>query len=311
MFLTSSDGRVRATVALRGAGLRSLEVAGVPAVEPCSPEGPAPWAAGDLLFPWPNRLRNGRYDWDGATHQLPIDEPALGTALHGLVRDRVFSVTEQAPDRVVLTDVLRDVPGYPFAIDLAVTYRLVSSGITVELRARNTGTTAAPVALGAHPYLRVGDVPTEELVLDIDAERVLTTDARLLPVGSRPVQGTRYDPRGLSLAGARLNHCYGPLQPAPQGHRHRLHAPDGRYVELWAGGAFGWVQVYTCPEFPRPDGLVTAVAVEPMTAPPDALRSGAGVVRLPPAQEWVARWSVRLGTADGELPGRSTPGPWA
>ena len=71
--------------------------------------------------------------------------------------------------------------------------------------------------------------------------------------------------------------------------RHRLLGPDGG-VEVWAEPAFGWVQVFTPSDHP---GRGRAVAVEPMTCPPDALNSGTGLITLEPGETWQGSWGLR------------------
>lgn len=292
LHLHAEDCLVEATVHTRGAALGSLAIGGVSIVE----QRPADdlYAAGDVLFPWPNRLEDGQYTWEGVSHQLAIDEPDRRNAVHGLVRSRDFQVLQRDPDAVELGTLIEQVPGYPFVVELTIRYALRRDGMDMQFRARNLGTSAAPVALGLHPYLRIGAFSTHDLVLDIDAEGVLRLDERLLPTEVRPVARTEVDPSGFNLAEAELNHCYELRRPSPDGYRHRLWAPDGRRIEVWADACFPWVQVYTCPTFPGLDGTRTAVAVEPMTAPPNALRTGRDLIRLLPGADWDASCSIRL-----------------
>ncbi|GLY16646.1 hypothetical protein LWF15_08555 [Kineosporia rhizophila] len=288
--LASADGRVRAAVDLVGGGLQALSVDGCDIVEGYD-QGPPPHAAGAVLFPWPNRVRDGRWTHRGVERQLEVSEPGLNNANHGLVCENVFRVAGQEPQGVCLsTDVVAS-QGYPFDLTLTLTYEVLADGVLVQACVENHSLETAPLGLGFHPYLRIGDVPTAELMLDVRAGFVLDLDEQLIPVGQHPVSGTPESPAGMPLAGARLNHCYGGLTP---GASHRLKAPDGRQVELRTDSRFGWVQIYTCPNFPRGMDTVTAVAVEPMTAPPDALRSGRDLAWVEPGHSWSAGWSLHL-----------------
>ncbi|NTW41169.1 MAG: hypothetical protein HGA44_15075, partial [Cellulomonadaceae bacterium] len=192
----------------------------------------------------------------------------------------------------------------------------------------------APVALGTHPYLRVGRVPTEELWLTVEAERHLVVDAALIPVGDEPVDDEVDLRRGHVLGRRERNTCYHGLTPhgsateagcgavsgrggigGPAGHealsryRHVLTAPDGRAVHLWSDASFVYVQVYVTDRFPDPEvGTTRAVAVEPMTAAPDALNSGRGLRWLAPDERWDLAWGVRtVGWPGGEGPTGSPP----
>ncbi|MGH2971909.1 MAG: aldose 1-epimerase family protein [Gaiellaceae bacterium] len=108
-------------------------------------------ARGQVLAPWPNRLDEGRYQWDGVEHQVPLDEPPQ--AMHGLVRWRNWSAVARGEDRVELEHVLHPTPGFPFSLRLRVEYRLDSNGLTVHTKAENVGERALPFGVGHHPYI--------------------------------------------------------------------------------------------------------------------------------------------------------------
>src|ERR1700756_321483 len=132
-------GTQRAVVVEAGGGLGEYTagdrevVDGYPAGAMCD------GGRGQLLLPWPNRIRDGRYRFDGAVHQLPLSEPAQGNAIHGLARWVRWEVAEEEADHVALTLRLVPQPGYPFALSLRVDHRLDRSGLTVRTVARNDG----------------------------------------------------------------------------------------------------------------------------------------------------------------------------
>ncbi|GAB3261669.1 aldose epimerase family protein [Kineosporia babensis] len=262
--LVSRNGATRAWIDPHGGGIQGLEVDGCPIVDGYPAGQPAPHAAGAVLFPWPNRVRDGRWRLDGEEQQLTIDEPERNNANHGLVRSRPFDVNHVSPHLARLRISVSGDPGYPFEVDLTIIYRALNDGLHVRTAVENLGTRRAPVALGFHPYLRIGDVPMHDLVLEVPAGQVLDLDERLLPNGSRPAE-----PRHLSLSGAVLNHCYGGLDVVDGQIHHRLRAPDGRCVELRADETYRWLQVYTCPDVPRAGELTSSsssVALEPLTS---------------------------------------------
>ncbi len=286
-------------VNLRGGGLRLLTVNGSSVVEPYAVGRKPPRCAGAVLFPWPNRVRGGSWSQDGVEHHLPVNEPKLQNALHGLVQEAVFKVESMASDEVTVSTLVRPQPGYPFSVTLAITYRLTSDGLEVDNTITNSSDRPAPVSLGAHPYLRVGDAPLDDLTVRIAATTYFTLDQQLIPTAQRHVGGSGIDPRaGLPVSGIDLNHCYGQLSTVDGRSHHLLQAPDGRTVDLWADQDFAYVQVYICPDFPRRDGdgdaptTGRAIAIEPMTAPPDALNSGLGLRWLAPDETWATSWGL-------------------
>lgn len=300
--LGTSTGENRAAVNLRGGGLRALTVDDADLVEPYPPGDRPPHCAGAVLFPWPNRVRDGRWTQRGVEHQLPFNEPALGHAAHGLVRDVSFVVVDAvASHEVTIWTALPPQPGYPYSLELFLTYELTRNGLEVRHRVVNASGWPAPVCMGVHPYLRVGATPTDELTVRIGAATYFAVDDQLIPVAERRVAGTDLDLRdGRPVAGAVLNHCYGAVDVADGRSRHRLEAPDGRCVELWTDESFGYVQVYICPDFPRAESTGhagaagRAIAIEPMTAPPDAFNSGLGLRWMASGETWIAFWGIGL-----------------
>jgi len=281
-------------VDLTGGGLRSLTFGGVDLVESYAHDQRPPACSGAVLFPWPNRVRDGIWSQRGAEHQLAITEPALRNANHGLVLTAPFRVESQtASDAIVLVSVAPQ-PGYPFALTMQVWYSLTDAGLEVTHTLTNESGWPAPVALGVHPYLRIGEVPREDLTVQVLARNYLEVDHQLIPVDEHAVAGSAVDLREPRRIGdVDLNTCFGGLTTLDGRSSSVVAAPDGREVELWADAAFAYVQVYTCPVFPRADGTGLALAIEPMTAPANALNSGAGLTWLDAGETHALSWGIR------------------
>lgn len=273
-----------------GGALRTLTHDGRDLVVGFSHTQLRPLYRGVIAAPWPNRIGDGRYTFGGATHQLAIDEPDRGTALHGLAMWGTWQVVEQAEDRVVLAHELNARVGYPFPLDLRVTYALGDRGLAVHLRATSTGAVPAPYGCTFHPYLRGGHGTVDDWSLELGAGAYLETDERGLPVGLRAVEGSHFDfrsPRRIGPTG--IDHAFTQLDGAS---RVRVRQADGSGVEMGWDEACSWVQIYTSDQGGGPHHR-TGVAVEPMTAPPDAFRSGTDVVVLDPGSSHDARWTIR------------------
>ena len=283
-------GRFTATIVQLAAGIREFRVDGVDLVEPYVETRISPMAAGIVLCPWPNRLRDGRWEHEGRVQQLDVTEPALGNASHGLLRNTGYTLVERAPDRVTQAATVFPQHGYGFLLDTTVTHALTDEGLAVTHTIRNSSRVAAPVALGVHPYPTIGGVPPSQLTLTVRAATELIADERKIPVEDRPVAGSDHDLNG----GVPLSHLdvdlgLTDLEPLA---RHGLSAPDGRRVEVWGDEWIRYLQVYTPHDFPAKDGMRQAVAIEPMTAPANALASGRDLVWLEPDEEWVVRWGL-------------------
>lgn len=281
---------VEAWVSRRAAALRSLRVDGIDIVEPTTTFEGTPGMAGVVLAPWPNRVEGASWRLDGVCHELDVTEPELGNANHGLLSNRRFDVVRHEGSSVTLGADIAQEPGYPFVVRVEVTYQIVAAGLRVGLVAHNLGSVAAPIAAGAHPYLRVGDTRIEDLLVTVDADHCWPLDDRHLP-------GRR------QRLGAPLNRA--PLERCP-GHAtferstavgpltHVIAAPDGRAVVLTADPEHRFTQLWVAPDLPTDGGTRRAIAIEPMTAPPNALRHGTGLAWVAPGSPWSSGWSLEL-----------------
>ncbi|MEX1078062.1 MAG: aldose 1-epimerase family protein [Homoserinimonas sp.] len=285
-----------AVVTELAAGIRTLTVGGRHLTEPFPEIAKPSFGNGIVLVPWPNRVRDGLWRLDGEDQQLDLTEPKLGNAIHGLLRNTAYRVAERSSASVTLAATVFPQHGYPFLLETSVRYEVQADGLLVTHSIRNRSEAAAPVAVGAHPFLRVGDTPIEDLTVEVKAATRFETDARQNPTGEHPVAGTDYDLRtGRRVGDLSLDTAFGGVELVDGVGRHRLTAPDGRWVELWQDDNFGYAQVFTAPAFRREDGEGLAVAIEPMTAPPNALVSGSGLRWLVPGESWTLSWGIRTG----------------
>lgn len=291
-----SLGEQRATIVEVGGGIRAYSVAGRPVLDPYSSTAMCDGGHGAVLIPWPGRLADGRYRFDGVEHQLALSEPATRTAIHGLLRWRAWRALVCEPERVVMGIRLHPLSGYPFTLDLRVEYALARDGLTVTSTASNRGEVACPYGCGQHPYLSPGEGTIDECRLELPAAtRVLADDTRQLPRGREPVAGGPFDFRAARAIGsAKLDTGFTDLDRDEGGRATaRLTASDGSCSELWVDEGYPFVQLYSG------DGLAPArrrrgLAVEPMSAPANAFQSEEGLVRLEPASAFSASWGARL-----------------
>jgi aldose 1-epimerase len=279
-----------------GATLRVLEYAVRPLGHDFGEDEMSSAGCGQLLMPWPNRIRDGAYSFDGRDLQLGLTEPSQHNATHGLVRWAAWSPEEHCATSASLSYRLMAQSGYPWTVDLHVLYDLSADGLTVTQTATNLSDRPAPYACGAHPYLTTGAGPVDGWELTLPASRRLRVDERQIPIGDEEVAGTPYDfrvPR--PLRDTVLDHAFGELT-RDQGGVATVHVRDpatGHGSALWLDAHHPWVMVFSADvgwDPPR-----QALAVEPMTAPPDAFRSGRDLVTLAPAGEAGDELSVSWG----------------
>lgn len=294
-------GDYRAIVTELGAGLRELTHSETPLITSYDADQLPPHSAGQLLAPWPNRVDGGRYSFGGTEYHLPLSEPARGNAIHGLTRWIPWIRVAHDRSEVTLRSVPHGQQGYPFAVEVDVTYRLdAGSGLHVTVSAANKGSRPAPWGTGQHPYLTVAAPTVDNCELTLPAEHWLPVDERGIPSGApRDVAGTDFDFRAArKLGGTRLDHAFTGLHREPDGLAWvRLSAANAA-TALWADAGYRWLQVFTGdplePEFRR-----TALAVEPMTCPPNAFVSGEDLLVLQPRESVSCRWGIRSFVPNG------------
>jgi aldose 1-epimerase len=279
-----------------GGAIREYAVDGRDVLEPFDIGAMCDGGHGAVLAPWPNRLADGRYTFDGVEHRLALTEPATRCAIHGLLRWVSWADDRHDEAGVTMSARQHPQPGYPFDLLVQVTYALDDSGLTVTTRATNVGDRACPYGAGQHPYLSAGGASLDACEAVIPASTRITTDpGRQLPTGTEAVDGTSFDLRVAGpLKGLRLDDGFTDLVRGADGiARAGLTGPDGRTCELWADPGYGYLQAFTG-ETLAPDRRRTGLAVEPMTCPANAFNTGAGLQRLEPGETTSATWGARL-----------------
>jgi aldose 1-epimerase len=281
-----TGGGYRAVVTECGATLRVLEYAGRPLLHGFGDDEMSSAGRGQLLMPWPNRIGDGRYTFEGRELQLGLSEPTRGNASHGLVRWAAWSPEEHAASSVSLSYRLMAQSGYPWTVDLHVLYDLSADGLTVTQTATNLSDRPAPYASGAHPYLTAGGNDVDAWELTLPASLRLVPDERMLPVGEEPVAGTPFDFRvSRPLRDVHLDHAFGDLTYDEHGVATALlrDPASGRGAALWVDRHHRWLMAFSADDGWDPPRQ--ALAIEPMTAPPDAFRTGRDLLTLAPAGE--------------------------
>ncbi len=304
-----SAGDYRARITELGGGLRELTYRGRALIRGYEPDELPPAGAGQLLAPWPNRIDGGKYEFAGASYQLELSEAARGNAIHGLTRwanwapaaelagqQRTQAAADGSADRVTLGHLLHGRPGYPFCLQLAVSYRLEpSSGLHVSVSAWNVGSRPAPYGTGCHPYLIAGEPVVDGCELQIEASHWLPADDRGIPSGPpQEVAGTQFDFRApRRIEDTQLDHALTGLRRDEAGLAWASLAGGKVKLGLWAGPGYDWLQVFTGDAL-APGLRRGALAIEPMTCPANAFVTGDGLLTLAPGDSVTHTWGIAV-----------------
>ena len=289
-------GDQQAVVVEVGGGLRSYSAGGRDLVDGYGADEMSSSGRGQTLIPWPNRLQDGSYEFDGRRYQLPLNEPERRNAIHGLVRWVAWTASAREPHRIVMEHILHPQPGYPFSLRLGIEYSLSDSGLRVRSTATNVGTTRCPYGSGAHPYLTLGSPTVDRLILRVPARTVLRSDERGLPTCAEAVEATEYDFRKPRRMGSTaLDHAFTDLERDEDGlARVELRDPvHGTQVWLWVDESYSYLMLFSGD--PLPDVRRRSLAVEPMTCPPNAFRTGDALIGLEPGSSFTSTWGIARG----------------
>jgi aldose 1-epimerase len=246
-----------------------------------------------FLHPWANRLGAGRFEVAGRTVDLdgaglPLKRDAAGLPIHGLLTASGSWVVErhlETDDGGILAarfDFASNVmlmEAFPFAHQIELVADLAGTELTITTTVRAGNEGPVPISFGFHPYMQLPGVPRADWVLEAPVRERLLLDDRQLPTGARePVA----------------------IEPAPLGDRQfddAFTAPPvgepfaisggGRRLELRMGEGYRYSQIYAPLD-------TDAVALEPMTAPTNALLSGDDLPLLAAGESFTASFSLKI-----------------
>lgn len=262
-----------------------------------------------IMAPFANRIDNARYIFNGQPQDLqPGVEGSQRASRHGFVRGVDFDIAEEHAGEAgahvtFTTQVIRPgtFPGYPHAIDLAVTYTLNAKGLALEVSMRNVGDSAAPCFFGWHPYFRVGNSAVDTWELQVPATYLIRTTPDYIPLpGEHAYQALDDAPATLDfrqakpIGSTKIDSAYSGLVADADG-RIRTHLRDpanGVHLGVWQ--EHGVMLVFTADTVTR--DVRGSVALEPMESLSNAFNRAdcAAAIRLEPGAERLFRCGVEI-----------------
>jgi aldose 1-epimerase len=206
-------------------------------------------------------------------------------SLHGLVANSLWEITFQNQSKVILEYLLDQPAIYPGKLQLQVTYEIIESGVEIAVLSENIGDISAPYAVSIHTYLVAGEsVKNNELFLQIPADQFLEVDAeRLLPIKLQPVTGSNFDfINSTKISDLFIDHAFKYSSNYPRSIS--LLNAEGQGAEMIFDEQSKWIQIHTADRDLQGDSRM-AVAIEPMTCPPDSFNSGIDLIVLEPGNK--------------------------
>lgn len=292
---TLEHGPYTASIASVGASVRYLRHNNRDLVVPYDANELRPSYRGAVLVPWPNRVVDGKYTFNGTDYQLALTEPQRSHALHGLLAWVDWTLVEQDPASVRLAATLVPQMGYPFRLEVEVLYTLGDTGLFTTITAVNPGPDPAPYGTSAHPYLVAGEGLVDDWTLHVPASSVLqVTEDRLIPTElTELTSSSDLDFREPRLIGTSfVDHAYTGITYDDGGMASvSVVAADGRGAAITFDSNCPWIQIHTADK-PNPAVSRLGLAAEPMTCPPDAFNTGTDLIVLQPGDTHSAGWRI-------------------
>ena len=273
-----------------GASLIELHLSGISLIDlPGSSTHPLasnPYHPSALLTPWVNRVRNGNYSFKGKNYQLPINEPALGNAIHGLLARAPFTLIQQSDSSVTLEHAYKgEEPNYPFPFTFRFCYTLTDEGaLEITFEAQNTGTNPMPFACGWHPYFSFPNTTAADLTIKFHPISRFLSDSQMIPLKEENLQGQTE----FIFSQEKVDHVFR-LEPLEKHLTEFIDHKHNRSLILEQSSVqFPFLVVF------QPEGY-NSVAIEPMTANTDAFNTGDGLIELAPQEVFSGQIRLSIG----------------
>jgi aldose 1-epimerase len=253
-----------------------------------------------ILFPFPNRIRDGRFEVDGKSYQLPLGDPAGKNAIHGFAFNRPWRVIDQGASATsaFITAEFHgslDLPEtrtlWPADYRARVTYRLLDHVLRVEADVDNPDTAPLPFGFGYHPYFAVAPFGGAQAIVTVAAGKHWEL-VENLPTGAKCDLDVRRDLRqGERFSTLTLDDVMTDLYTFAYDQEDALglvaviqHPAGERMLTLWTTGDFRELVLFTPPHR-------EAICIEPYTCTTDAINLSArgidaGWRVLKPGERW-------------------------
>lgn len=236
--------------------------------------------ASSILFPFANRIKDGRYEFENEWHQLDINEKKLNNALHGLVYNKEFVLLESdiKEDYVsVVSTYVEDnhTEGFPYTYKIQLKYILTHTSLNLVVEIKNTDLKTFPFTLGWHPYFLSSDRYNSSVIFDSNQKLVLND--RCI------TEGLEVDENfGLvEVKDQYLDTCF-VLKTST------INFKTPKYIlTIDCSEADSFLQLYTPP---HPD----MIAIEPTTGVSDSFNNGIGLKKLKPKENYEIGWFLTV-----------------
>jgi aldose 1-epimerase len=236
-----------------------------------------------LLFPFPNRLASGKYNYEGMSFHFDENDPGKPNALHGFIYNVAFDLVEKLDNSIRFRyEYDGTLEAYPFPFTFEVNYILKKNELEIQVDIQNTGSQTMPCGFGWHPYFDL-ELTNEPCRLKMPKTSLIEVNENLIPTGAESYNRDFQD--FTSVFAKELDSCYR-LEKIEDRNSVFLNYPQLGTLEVWQDHNFPFVQVY------KPDER--AMAIEPMSCGIDAFNTQQGIKKIAAEQSWSLKMGLKL-----------------
>jgi aldose 1-epimerase len=224
-----------------------------------------------VLLPYPNRISDAKFDFNGKEHRLHCNEENLNNALHGFIYNKTFKIIDSNCDAdhgMVLLQYVYEggEEGFPYPFEVTLEYNFYISGrLTCKCGIKNVGKETMPLGIGWHQYFSFGDT-VDDLSLTFSPDQQLKVNEKMIPTGEK----VAVEAVSGKIGNSTYDDCF-----TLKGHFVSLKHPELGELIIDCGQDYPFLQFYTPPHR-------RSIAIEPMTCPPNVFNNREGLIELKP-----------------------------
>ncbi|WP_308993243.1 aldose 1-epimerase [Mariniflexile litorale] len=264
----------------QGASLQELKLDGKTIIEDLSPLTYNNTFASSILFPFANRIKDGKYTYDGKEFQFDINEVDNNNALHGLVFDKTFRIINQKEDKNTASITLEYIEnkesiGFPYTYSIQLEYMISKDAVNLNVSVKNTHSKTFPFTLGWHPYFSCSNLYNS--TLNFDSNKQLVFDDHCITSGTKAIENNSH----FEIKDKKLDDCF-----ILNSNKTQFNTPDYKLL-ISASSEENFLQIYTPPR-------ANTIAIEPTTGVSNSFNNHMGLQILKPNNTYQLNWNVKL-----------------
>lgn len=233
-----------------------------------------------ILFPFANRIKDGRYDFEGKTYQFDVNEKALNNALHGLVYNKTFELISQETSEeyasvTLIYDEVKTTLGFPYTYSIKLEYVLTENTLDLNVEIKNTGSKTFPFTIGWHPYFLSSNLYDSQV--DFNSDKKIIFDERNITIGVNDFKKNG----NFEILDKFLDDCF------VLNSKEIVFNTPKYNLELSTSEKDSFLQLYTPPH-------KNTIAIEPTTGVSDSFNNGIGLKTLQPNETYTIHWNLKI-----------------